>query len=95
MLLRFLVLTNCKLATDTVEHIEDDQKALREIHRILAPGRHVMISVPAFPSPFWCATSSCSHQSVTETICCRETLLRLSEVSMLAAVFFSSSYFLS
>ena len=52
MLLRFLVLTNCKLATDTVEHIEDDQKALREIHRILAPGRHVMISVPAFPSPF-------------------------------------------
>ena len=49
---RFLVLTNCKLATDTVEHIEDDQKALREIHRILAPGGHVMISVPAFPSPF-------------------------------------------
>jgi len=32
MLLHFLVLTNCKLATDTVEHIEDDQKALREIH---------------------------------------------------------------
>ena len=37
MLLRFLVLTNCKFATDTVEYIEDDQKALREIHRILAP----------------------------------------------------------
>jgi len=38
------------LATDTVEHIEDDQKALQEIHRVLAPGGHVIISVPAFPS---------------------------------------------
>ena len=48
------------LATDTVEHIEDDQKALHEIHRVLAPGGHVMISVPAFPS-LWGLQDDVAH----------------------------------
>lgn len=38
------------LATDTIEHIEDDQKSLREIHRLLSPGGCVIVVVPAFAS---------------------------------------------
>ena len=38
------------LATDTIEHIDDDRKALQEIHRILVPGGYAMIVVPAFES---------------------------------------------
>ena len=48
------------LATDTVEHIEDDRKALHEIYRVLAPGGHVMISVPAFPS-LWGLQDDVAH----------------------------------
>jgi SAM-dependent methyltransferase len=48
------------LATDTIEHIEDDQKALHEIHRVLAPGGHVMITVPAFPS-LWGLQDDVAH----------------------------------
>lgn len=35
-------------AFDVVEHIEDHNAALQEIHRTLLPGGHVYITVPAF-----------------------------------------------
>ena len=38
------------LATDTIEHIDDDRKALQEIYRVLVPGGYAMIVVPAFAS---------------------------------------------
>ena len=38
------------LATDIIEHIDDDAKALSEIARVLKPGGLVLITVPAFPS---------------------------------------------
>jgi len=38
------------LATDVIEHVEDDLLALREISRVLAPGGKVLITVPAFQS---------------------------------------------
>ena len=38
------------MATDIVEHVEDDVGALREIRRVLRPGRHAIVTVPAFPS---------------------------------------------
>lgn len=38
------------LATDIIEHVEDDEQALREIARVLKPGGRVLLSVPAFPS---------------------------------------------
>src|SRR6266480_4269479 len=37
------------LATDIIEHVDDDLKALREIGRVLRPGGKVLITVPAFP----------------------------------------------
>jgi SAM-dependent methyltransferase len=37
------------LATDIIEHVDDDLQALREIARVLGPGGKVLITVPAFP----------------------------------------------
>jgi len=38
------------LATDIIEHVDDDLRALREVARVLKPGHTVLITVPAFPS---------------------------------------------
>jgi len=48
------------LATDTIEHIEDDRAALREIFRVLAPGGCAVIVVPAFPS-LWGLQDDVAH----------------------------------
>src|SRR5215216_6608654 len=37
------------LATDIIEHVDDDLAALREIARVLRPGGKALITVPAFP----------------------------------------------
>lgn len=37
------------LATDIIEHVDDDQKALSELARILRPGGRAIVTVPAFP----------------------------------------------
>jgi SAM-dependent methyltransferase len=36
------------LATDIIEHVDDDQAAIREITRILRPGGTVLLAVPTF-----------------------------------------------
>ncbi|SIR20194.1 class I SAM-dependent methyltransferase [Bosea sp. TND4EK4] len=36
------------LATDVLEHVEDDAQAAAEIARVLKPGGHVLITVPTF-----------------------------------------------
>jgi SAM-dependent methyltransferase len=38
------------LATDVIEHVNNDRQAIREIARVLRPGGHALITVPAFPS---------------------------------------------
>jgi SAM-dependent methyltransferase len=37
------------LATDVIEHVDDDSAAAREIARVLAHGGRALITVPAFP----------------------------------------------
>lgn len=37
------------LATDIIEHVDDDALALKEVARVLRPGRSALITVPAFP----------------------------------------------
>ncbi len=36
------------LATDVIEHVDDDRKAVSEIFRVTAPGGYALITVPAF-----------------------------------------------
>jgi SAM-dependent methyltransferase len=38
------------LATDIIEHVDRDDVALREIRRVLKPGAHCLVTVPAFRS---------------------------------------------
>jgi len=37
------------LCSDVLEHV-DDEKAIAEIHRVLQPGGHAILGVPAFPA---------------------------------------------
>jgi len=48
------------LATDIVEHVDDDTLALSEIRRVLRPGAAALITVPAFPS-LWGLQDEVSH----------------------------------
>ena len=36
------------IASDVIEHVDDDVKAAREVRRVLKPGRHGIFTVPAF-----------------------------------------------
>jgi|SRR6185369_5908640 SAM-dependent methyltransferase len=48
------------LATDIIEHVDDDVRAVSEIRRVLAPGGTAIISVPAFRS-LWGLQDDVSH----------------------------------
>jgi len=48
------------IATDVVEHVDDDQRAVSEIYRVLRPGGIVLFTVPAFPS-LWGLQDEVSH----------------------------------
>jgi len=48
------------LATDIIEHIDDDAQALAELHRVLRPGGTAILTVPAFPS-LWGLQDRVSH----------------------------------
>ncbi len=48
------------LATDIVEHVDDDEKALQEIRRVTAPNGHVLLTVPAFQS-LWGSQDVIAH----------------------------------
>lgn len=48
------------IATDVIEHVDEDQLALAEIHRVLRPGGTVLFTVPAFPS-LWGLQDIVSH----------------------------------
>ena len=40
--------TDLVLATDILEHVDEDELAAKEIHRILKPGGYALLTVPAF-----------------------------------------------
>ncbi len=48
------------IATDIIEHIDDDQKALSQIARVLKPGGHALLTVPAF-NALWGLQDDVSH----------------------------------
>ena len=45
---------------DVLEHIDDDRGMLAEMHRVLAPGGTLLVTVPAFPF-LWGAQDEISH----------------------------------
>ena len=48
------------VATDVVEHVDEDQIAVAEIYRVLRPGGVALFTVPAFPS-LWGLQDEVSH----------------------------------
>jgi len=48
------------IATDVLEHVQEDLSALRELRRVLKPGRHLLLTVPAFPL-LWGLEDEVSH----------------------------------
>ncbi len=48
------------LATDILEHVDDDGAGAREIARVLKPGRYALITVPAFQS-LWGRQDEIAH----------------------------------
>ena len=48
------------LATDIIEHVDDDLQAITEIRRVLAPGGTAIITVPAFQS-LWGLQDDVAH----------------------------------
>ncbi|MGH7185448.1 MAG: class I SAM-dependent methyltransferase [Pseudomonadota bacterium] len=48
------------LATDVIEHVEEDARAVAEIRRVLAVGGFALMTVPAFPS-LWGLQDDQSH----------------------------------
>lgn len=48
------------LATDIIEHVDDDLKALKELQRVLKKSGRIVITVPAFPS-LWGLQDDVSH----------------------------------
>lgn len=48
------------LATDVIEHLEDDRQAVSELFRVLKPGGFALITVPAFPS-LWGLQDDVAH----------------------------------
>jgi len=62
---------------DMVEHVGDDRGLLRAAHALLAPGGHLLITVPAFPS-LWSRYDEILHHKRRYT---RRTLRALVETS--------------
>jgi SAM-dependent methyltransferase len=48
------------LATDVIEHVDDDAKALRELRRVLKPAGKMVVTVPAFKA-LWGLQDDVSH----------------------------------
>ncbi|MDH5307584.1 MAG: class I SAM-dependent methyltransferase [Myxococcales bacterium] len=48
------------LATDVLEHIEEEATAISELHRVLRPGGTLLVTVPAFES-LWGLQDEVSH----------------------------------
>jgi SAM-dependent methyltransferase len=48
------------IATDIVEHVDDDARALAELRRVMRPGGFAILTVPAFPS-LWGLQDEVSH----------------------------------
>jgi SAM-dependent methyltransferase len=79
------------LATDVIEHVDDDLAALREIGRVTKPGGFVLITVPAFPS-LWGLQDKVAHHKRRYRM--RPLLDRVREAGLDPRRHFHFNYFL-
>lgn len=67
------------LATDIIEHVEDDDRAVSEIARVLKPGGTVLVTVPAFQSLWGLQDRVAQHK---RRYLRKELLTRLTEAGL-------------
>ncbi len=81
------------LATDIIEHVEDDKRALAEIARVVRPGGNVLITVPAFPA-LWGLQDEVSLHRRRYRMAALVRLVRASGFSVVRAYHFNYLLFL-
>lgn len=81
------------LATDVIEHIKDDELALKEINRILKPKGQVIITVPCFMS-LWSSHDKTSMHQRRYRIEEIKSKIKNSELKVLESYYFNFFLFL-
>jgi len=79
------------LATDIIEHVDDDLRGLQELRRVLKPGRPLLLTVPTFPV-LWGLQDEVSHHKRRYRL--RQLLKRLDEANLSPQQYFYFNYFL-
>jgi SAM-dependent methyltransferase len=79
------------LATDIIEHVEDDLLALRELHRVLKPGGYLLLTVPTFPI-LWGLEDEVSHHKRRYRL--PELLEKLNQTNLVPTQYFYFNYLL-
>jgi len=81
------------LATDIIEHVDDDLWALRELHRVLKPGSSLLLTVPTFRL-LWGLQDEVSHHRRRYRLNDLLPKLRASEFSLREYYYFNYLLFL-
>lgn len=79
------------LATDIIEHVDDDMAALREITRVLKPGARAIVTVPAFQSLWGLQDTVSQHKRRYRK---QELIDKLCQVGLVADECFYFNYLL-
>jgi len=81
------------LATDIIEHVEDDRLAVSEIARGLAPGGRAVITVPAFQS-LWGLQDEVAHHLRRYRLPALKTLIEAAGLRPIRSFYFNYFLFL-
>lgn len=79
------------LATDIIEHVDDDLSALRELRRVLKPKGHLLLTVPAFEL-LWGLQDEVGHHKRRYRL--PDLLERIADASLLPERHFYFNYLL-
>jgi SAM-dependent methyltransferase len=79
------------IATDIIEHVDDDVRALAEIRRVLRPGGAALVAVPAFPALWGFQDDVGQHKRRYRM---RPLLGRIQQAGLVAGEWFHYNYLL-